>query len=175
MNATNAMLLTLSFVSMFSTQAMAEDAPTPPVLEVSEKFWPPSSNQHLIYAMNFMNPVMPERRWIPYADGIQISEIKFHEIAGLDQEVERLKTRKKRAWTGIAGGAAALLSSIALLSMHTLSEDETQQLGPVGIAGTAVMGVGGMTAYFLGVHGVWFQGTKRQQAYKIAEEHNRQR
>jgi hypothetical protein len=154
----------------FASPASADELPTKPTLEVSEDFWPPVSQQHTIYAMTSFWPFAPERRWIGYADGEQITEIQFHEIAGLDEEVARLKRRKRTATVAVAGGFAGAILGAMTLSTAVLSEAQS----PNGalLAGGGVLGFAGITAGFIGTNMVWFRGTTRKQAHAIADKHN---
>jgi hypothetical protein len=157
-------------VTALPTPAYADESPTKPTLEVSEDFWPPQSKKHTIYAMTSIWPIAPERRWIGYADGEQITEIQFHEIAGLDEDVARLKRRKKTATVAVVGGFIGAISGAMALSVAVISDDPSSNGALMASAGA--LGIVGVSAGFVGGNMVWFQGTTRKQAYAIADKHN---
>ncbi len=175
MNTVHKMLLALTLTIGFSPNALAEEPVIKPKLEVSEDFWPPTSYMHTVYLMNFIYPIMPERRWIGYADGRQITEIQFHKLAGLDQEVTRLKKRQNRAWTGVVGGSLLAGAGMTMMMVSIINSDSANSpQAPIGLPIGATLSFAGISSYLVGVHGLWFRGTKRAQAYKVAAEHNKQ-
>jgi hypothetical protein len=170
MSHTFRLCLIFVMVTALPTPAYADESPAKPTLLVSEDFWPPVSQQHTIYAMTSFWPIAPERRWIGYADGEQISEIQFHEIAGLDEDVARLKQRKKTAMVATIGGFIGATAGVMILSATILSEEQGSSGAMMASAGA--LGFAGVTAGFVGVNMVWFRGTTRKQAHAIADKHN---
>jgi hypothetical protein len=168
-------LLLLACLVGMTTPTIAAAQAGKPELKVADGFWPITSIKYVPTTAMWVFPISKERRWIGYADGQQMTAVKFYEIAGQDDVVSRLKKRRNRGCALTALGYGAL-SVAQAYSANIISDSTAKPMIPM----TAII-IGGPTAFIglhtpaIDLHTLAFLGTQKADAQKVAVQHNADR